>query len=272
MATTTAPPPTHQQQQLKEHNNIADNSLELFQQSWRAYRCIVDCNYMDHQGLTEAVSTLLPTLLTPPPKEEEQWMVDLGVGDLGLLAPILRPLPLSGFIGVDAAAEVLPLASKNLGPTSFPCEWTQADILAWAEERSHLSSSSSSSTTLPKLKVVTCFFALHHLEDSRKQQVLAALLPCMASSGGSLLVADVFRNEGEAREPYMTKYRERIAGWEKMCVEDRQLIDAHVSSSDFPSEREIFRRLAAEVGWESKWVWRGCYGAEALLLLQPKRQ
>ena len=42
-------------------------------------------------------------------------MVDLGCGDLALLAPLLRRLPLGSYTGLDLTAQVLPLAQQGLG-------------------------------------------------------------------------------------------------------------------------------------------------------------
>lgn len=253
----------------QSHHNVAANSLALFEQSWRAYRGIVDHDYMEHRALTAAVAQNLPQLL---PVSSKGWMADLGCGDLGLLAPILLPLPLAGFIGVDATAEVLPQAAKRLGSSPpWPCEWVAADLLNWSEERSHLvltAAAEKGGEAPPQLAVVSCLFALHHLADPLKKRVLAALRPCLAP-GGCLLVADVFREDGETREDYMIRYRARIQSWRELDSESRALIDAHVSSSDFPSEKSVFQQLAAEAGWTSRWLWHGTHRAESLLLLQP---
>lgn len=255
---------------------------------------------MEHAALTAAIAAVLPTLL-PPPGSSTGWMADLGCGDLGLLAPLLRPLPLAGFIGVDATAEVLPLAATRLGGgggegveggnggAPWPCEWVCADLLDWSEERrkalqeegaadasgvesSSRSSSSGSTKTSSyppqRLHVVSCLFALHHLSDPLKQQALAALRASMAP-GGSLLVADVFRKDGEDREAYLARYRARTVEWVGLEKEEREVVLEHVCSSDYPSERSAFVALAGRAGWgKARWLWGGRHEAEAVVLLQ----
>jgi len=278
---------------MTAHHNVTPSSLHLFEETWGAYRKLVDHDYMEHAALTAAIAAVLPTLLPPPchtTGSRQGWMADLGCGDLGLLAPLLKPLPLEGFIGVDATAEVLPSAAARLERGGggeegrlmpWPCEWVCADLLNWSEARrealreeemesssSSSSSGSSSSSSPPRLHVVSCLFALHHFSDPHKEQALAALRACMAP-GGSLLVADVFRKDGEGREEYLDRYRARTVGWVALEEEERGNILEHVCSSDYPSERSEFVRLAGRAGWgKARWLWGGRHEAEAVVLLQ----
>ena len=247
-------------------SNVARDSLELFTRSWRAYRHVVDLDLMEHRALTRALEALLLERSNGAPLG---WMADLGCGDLGLLAPILRRLPLAGLIGVDAAAAVLPLAAARMEGSPFPCQWIGADLLAWSEARRARQAADPDGPGAERLSLVSCLFALHHLDDAHKRRVLEALRPCLAADGW-LLVADVFRADGEERPAYIQRYLQRIASqWQELPAAERQLVGDHLSASDFPAEREAFRQLAAAAGWRSRWIWNGSHGAEALLLLEP---
>jgi trans-aconitate methyltransferase len=60
----------------------------------------------------------------PPPA----WL-DLGCGDLALLAPLLPRLPLGHHTGLDLAEAVLPLAQRTLGGGAlFHCRWMRVAI------------------------------------------------------------------------------------------------------------------------------------------------
>ncbi|TFJ86682.1 hypothetical protein NSK_001771 [Nannochloropsis salina CCMP1776] len=318
------------------HQNFNPSSLQLFEHAWQAYRKLVDNDYMEHSALTTAIALILPTLLPSPcpvTGKKEAWMADLGCGDLGLLAPMLRPLPLAGFIGVDATAEVLPLAARRLNARAeslqarppWPCEWVCADLLEWSEKRRdvmrgisggvgdaqgrvsfflskeedgrtghrHVEGKAEGRETVAEedgctvrkdagggcsglplspvpryLNVVSSLFALHHLSDSGKQRALTALRACVAP-GGSMLVADIFRQDGEERELYLERYEARSREWTALTEEERELITEHVRSSDFPSERSAFERMAKEAGWAGvRWLWEASHAAEALVLLQ----
>ncbi len=247
-------------------SNVSRGSLELFTRSWQAYRHVVDLDLMEHRALTRALEALLLERGGGAPLG---WMADLGCGDLGLLAPILRRLPLAGLIGVDATAAVLPLAAARMEGSPFPCQWIDSDLLDWSEARRAQRESDPPGPGPEPLSLVSCLFALHHLDDSNKQRVLEALRPCLAPDG-CLLVADVFRGDGEDRQAYIQRYLQRIASqWQELPAAERQLVGDHLSASDFPAEREQFRQLAAAAGWQSHWLWNGRHGAEALLLLEP---
>ncbi len=251
-------------------SNAAAGSLELFRRSWQAYRRVVDLDLMEHRALTRALEAELQQRGDRHGQAAPLgWMADLGCGDLGLLAPILRRLPLAGLVGVDATAAVLPLAAARLEGSPFPCHWVCADLLAWSEARRSAAEAESPAGGAEPLSLVSCLFALHHLADPDKRRVLEALRPCLAP-GGCLLLADVFRRDGEDRDTYIQRYRRRIARhWQALPAAERQLVEEHLSASDFPSERGQFQRLAAAAGWRSRWLWAGSHGAEALLLLEP---
>jgi hypothetical protein len=87
--------------------------------------------------------------------------------------------------------------------------------------------------------------------------------------GGALLVADVFRKDGEDRQTYLERYKARTVGWVALEEEERGSILEHVCSSDYPSERSEFVALAGRAGWgKARWLWGGKHEAEAVLLLQ----
>ena len=106
--------------------------MDLFERQWATYRAIVDHNLMEHREVAAATTAVLEDWLkqrpadAPPPR-----MVDLGCGDLALLAPLLRRLPLGSYTGLDLAPPVLTLAKQSLGPVPYPTQWLEGDRLAW---------------------------------------------------------------------------------------------------------------------------------------------
>ena len=88
---------------------------------------------MEHCEISEATTAGIHQWLA---QREDQTqavaMVDLGCGDLGQLAPLLRTLPLKKYVGLDLTQAVLPLAQRNLGSVPYPCVWEQGDLLNWA--------------------------------------------------------------------------------------------------------------------------------------------
>lgn len=151
-------------------------------------------------------------------------MVDLGCGDLGVLAPMLRNLPLGFYAGLDLSAQVLPRAKATLGSVAFACQWKTQDLMDWAAaepgpEQVHLLHSS---------------FALHHPADADKLRFFQ-LAHRQLAPDGMFLWADVFRDPGEAREGYLERYVERIhAAWTPLDAGQKQQVIDHSTTCDFP--------------------------------------
>ncbi|MEX1323678.1 MAG: class I SAM-dependent methyltransferase, partial [Synechococcaceae cyanobacterium] len=162
--------------------------MDLFDRQWVTYRTVVDHDLMEHRQLTGAINAAIHTWLAGRDAGAERpRMVDLGCGDLGVLAPMLRNLPLGCYAGLDLCAEVLPKAKATLGPVAFACQWQTQDLMDWAAaepgpEQVHLLHSS---------------FAVHHLSDGDKLRFLQ-LAHRQLTPDGMFLWADVFRDPGEA--------------------------------------------------------------------------
>ena len=113
---------------------------------------------MEHRSLTAVLERELWRQLErvghPSPHSQSDLeglasLADLGSGDLALLAPLYRSLPLERFTGVDAAASVLGLAAEVLGPVAYPCSWEHEDLLLWSRREG-----------AERYRLVVCCFAL----------------------------------------------------------------------------------------------------------------
>lgn len=80
----------------------------------------------------------------------------------------------------------------------------------------------------------------------------------------------MFRQPGESREDYVTRYVERIqSGWACLESHQRSLVIDHLSTHDMPADAARIRQTAEACGWQWHWLWRGQHRAEALALLTP---
>ena len=233
--------------------------MDLFDRQWATYRAVVDADLMEHQALTAATAQALQSFgaqrsgnLAPP------HMVDLGCGDLGLLAPVLQQLPLGSYAGLDLTAAVLPLAQRALGPVPYPARFEEGDLLAWAQ-----------ATHGPnRIDILHSSFAIHHLDGQQKRSLLRLLRPKMAE-GSIFLWADVFREPGESRAHYVERYAARIrSSWTLDPAANEQVI-SHLSTFDNPEDRSEIAAAAKACGWSWQWLWQGEHQAEALALLRP---
>jgi SAM-dependent methyltransferase len=234
--------------------------MDFFDRQWATYRAVVDHDLMQHRALTAALGEALEAWLAARPAgAAPPRMVDLGCGDLAVMAPLLRRLPLGSYLGVDLSAPVLPRAANALGPVPYPCRWREQDLLAWAEAE----------PGPEPVDLLHSAFAIHHLGDDDKARFLRLCRRHLAPDG-LFLWADVFRPPGEERPAYVARYVGRIrSGWGVLTPEQQQPVIDHLSQFDFPPDREAIRRVAEACGWRWQWLWQGDHRAEALALLTP---
>ena len=234
--------------------------MDLFEKQWASYRAVVEHDLMEHRALTAATAAVLDGWLERrPASAAAPGLVDLGCGDLALLAPLLRRLPLGAYTGLDLTPAVLPLAAAALGKVPYPTHWQEGELLAWACDP-------AASEPVP---IVHSAFALHHLSDGQKAEFLAAARRRI-SADGLLLWADVFREPNETLAAYRQRYSRRInLSWGALTPEQQGQVIDHLSRFDMPAERGAIELAAAAAGWNWQWVWQGRHQAEALAMLTP---
>jgi trans-aconitate methyltransferase len=81
--------------------------MDLFEKQWASYRAVVEHDLMEHQAVADA------TAAAPQ-------LVDLGCGDLALLAPLLRRLPLGSYTGLDLTPAVATPGQSGPGHCALP--------------------------------------------------------------------------------------------------------------------------------------------------------
>ena len=244
--------------------------MDLFQQQWATYRAVVEHDLMEHQAVASATMHAIETWLERrPPDAAAPRMVDLGCGDLALLAPWLRGLPLGSYTGLDLTAAVLPLAQQALGGTAYPCRWLEADLLGWAQDTGPSTNAEPDRTASEPVDLLHSAFAIHHLSDAQKTTFLEAARQRISATGLFIWV-DIFRQPGETRERYLERYRQRIrGGWQVLSSEQQEQVISHLSSFDIPADRAAIQAEAEQAGWQWRWGWNGQHQAEALAVLTP---
>jgi len=245
--------------------------MDFFERQWSSYRAIVEHDLMEHRAVAGATARAIDGWLAArPATAAAPRMVDLGCGDLALLAPLLQRLPLGRYSGLDLAAVVLPLAQQALGAVPYPTEWLEGDLLAWA--RGELATPAPEACDGDRAgctDILHSAFAIHHLDDDAKATFLQAarqrISPC-----GLFIWVDVFREPGESRSAYIARYSSRIHnGWPQLSSEQQEHVINHLGSFDIPADRETIAAAAAEAGWQWHWAWQGAHQAEAMAVLTP---
>ena len=91
-------------------------------------------------------------------------------------------------------------------------------------------------------------YAIHHLQDSEKKQLLTDACRRLAK-GGIIIIIDVFRKEGRSRDEYLDSYINWMAeSWTAISLAGKELIWEHVRQFDFPTTIGFITACAAELG------------------------
>jgi 2-polyprenyl-3-methyl-5-hydroxy-6-metoxy-1,4-benzoquinol methylase len=231
--------------------------MEFFERQWRTYRDVVDHDWMEHRGITTAATDALRSWMAAHPERQgKARLLDLGCGDLALMGPVFGGLQLGSYVGVDLTEQVLPLARTALGRSPFEISFQHADISTFI-------------ATQRDIDLVHASLVLHHLDDDQKAAFLTGLREVVRPDG-TFVWADVFRAPDESRDAYVARYAERIRrDWSAIDEADREAIVTHMSTFDFPADREAIVETAAKAGWDWQWLWQGHHQAEAVALLRP---
>jgi cyclopropane fatty-acyl-phospholipid synthase-like methyltransferase len=241
--------------------------MDFFERQWTSYRAIVEHDLMEHRAVAEATATAIQAWFdarpatAPPPH-----LLDLGCGDLALLAPLLQRLPLASYTGLDLTPAVLPLAQQALGSVPFPSHWVEGDLLAWAT----LGTAAEGDAVVGQpVDILHSAFAIHHLSDADKATFLQAARQRIAP-GGLFIWIDVFRQAGENLEAYVARYTRRITTlWPQLTTEQQEHVISHLSRCDIPADRQAIAAASEAAGWQWHWGWQGAHQAEALAVLTP---
>ncbi|MCP9776153.1 trans-aconitate 2-methyltransferase [Cyanobium sp. WAJ14-Wanaka] len=238
--------------------------MDFFNRQWSSYRAVVEHDLMEHQAVATATAlTINDWLAARPGHAPAATMLDLGCGDLALLAPLLKKLPLGRYTGLDLAAVVLPLAAQALGTVPYPSHWREGDLLGWS------TGIDGSDPALDQPDILHSAFAIHHLSDGDKERFLGGARRRI-QPGGMFLWVDVFREPGETRQAYIDRYVQRITGgWQALSSEQKDHVINHLSQFDMPADREAIQASAEAAGWHWHWAWQGKHRAEAMALLTP---
>ena len=194
-----------------------DDETALFRKSWTLYDAISEKNYMFHREIYAHVGELLELRRQAGPYR----LLDLGCGNARFLAPWLHATPPAEYHGVDLSPSALDEARDYLkGIASVSLH--HKDMLQAVQEMD------------TSFDVIFTSFAVHHLDFGSKQRLFSACAARLAP-GGSFIMVDVVREEGQTREQYLEGYLGGMrAHWTAVPPDELEQACAHVAAYDFP--------------------------------------
>jgi SAM-dependent methyltransferase len=212
-------------------DRIDPSTVELFQDSWKRYRVMVDNNYLFHR---EAYGGLRRVLDKDYPRPFR--FLDIACGDASAAAIALRGTSIAHYRGVDFSAAALTLAAVNLRVLGCPVDLTECDFL------------DIESYAAAPLDIVWIGLSLHHLLLPAKldfmRKVRSRLLP-----GGSLIVFEDTSPDGEDRAGWMRRWDLQRPLWTAYSDSDWEAVSAHVHAADFPETDSTWRQLGRDAGF-----------------------
>ena len=274
---------------ISNSNNAGLTSLEMFQKSWTTYKTVVQADLMEHKSMTARIKQAIDSwienhsILNNSPKINIS-VADLGFGDLALLGPVYRALPLQLFCGVDMSLPALKLAQKEFDISSHHSTaeelsskpetlWLNEDLLSWSrtiEVDQIADGSLSNNSRIQQFDIIVCTFSVHHLSDEDKKKVLVSLSGNKLKKGGIILMADIFMIENEDRNAYIARFLNHIThNWDVISETQKGELVKHVFENDFPAPLKYFMsHTVPECGLNCELLWSDSSDFEKLLVLK----
>ncbi|MDP4584328.1 MAG: class I SAM-dependent methyltransferase [Verrucomicrobiales bacterium] len=209
-----------------------DDCTTLFRRSWSLYDAITAGNYMFHREFYGEIAAIV----SDRGQAGDYTLLDLGCGNARFLSPCLRAAPPLSYTGVDLSPTALAEAHDYLAGLDG-VSLHEDDMVEFARRAGEGS-----------FDIVFSGYAMHHLDEADKARLLSACSAALAP-GGSFLLIDVLREDGQSREDYLTAYLGMMRGeWTAVPAEMIEEACNHVAAHDQPSSLAELSALAEEAG------------------------
>ena len=209
-----------------------DNTIvSLFQQNWRIYRIMVEENFVFHREVYARLHEVLAGITTP------FRFLDVGCGDAGNAALILKGTSVAAYHGIDLAPEALAIAEKILG--SLPCPVT-LEVGDYADALRRRTDPAD---------IIWVGLSLHHCRYDEKEAVLRDIRRILVPRGLLLFYENTSR-DGESRDDWLARWDLQRPSWSAYDDADWTTMREHVGAADFPETVSGCRRLAETTGFQ----------------------
>jgi SAM-dependent methyltransferase len=199
-----------------------------FNENWQRYLSAVRNNTLYHREMMSALQEFLSMNMEDKPFS----FVDVGCGDSSNVAPILADTSIHKYIGIDAAKDVLLMASNTL--EQLTCE---KDFIA-----------DNMTTAIPNLSspvdIIFTSYAVHHLSSQDKINFIATCKQKLKPHGFLLMVDGVLKHN-QSRDEWLDNLQARMAETNLDVAADEIVARMeHPRIDDFPESIETFAKIA----------------------------
>ena len=211
------------------------DNTEIFKKNWWIYQQVTEHNYMFHHDFEKEVSSILKRDFQT---EQPISVLDSGCGDSWLLSRLLKGRNVASFTGYDMSEMALSFAEKNLAGLS-----SSLHLQAGPMEESIKKAAPES------FDLIYSSFAIHHLQDADKKELLSDFYSRL-KQGGTIILIDILRDSSLSRHEYIEEYIRYIdQTWNVFSADDKQLIFDHMRNYDFPVVANEFISWMEEAGF-----------------------
>jgi cyclopropane fatty-acyl-phospholipid synthase-like methyltransferase len=213
--------------------NINSASL-YFNENWQRYQITLRNNTLYHR---EMLSALQQFLLVNMGSRAFSF-VDVGCGDSSTVAPILADTAIRKYIGIDAAKNVLEMATDTL--RSLDCE---KEFIA--------DNMTTAITEIPtSVDIIYSSYAVHHLSLQDKISFIANCKQKL-NPNGFLLMVDAVLKAGQTRNEWLDALQARMVETNPGVPSDEIMSRMqHPRDGDFPESIETFAKIAEQQAWK----------------------
>jgi SAM-dependent methyltransferase len=222
--------------QIESRENSAPHPKEFFNNQWKLYQKVLNNNYMKHREFYGVLHDFLVSYFQKPFS-----LLDLGCGDASFTARALLNTTIDSYRGIDLSEPALEIARNNIEPICSDHLFIQGDLFELVPELVKNQKDS--------FDVILASFALHHLTLAQKDYILEQLSHLLNANSVFILI-DIVRREDENREAYIKRYLDGVnKDWSLLTSQEILMVEAHISSSDFPETQETLHLMAQKHGF-----------------------
>lgn len=216
-------------------SNTMNEASTYFNANWQRYKDSVSKNMLFHREMFNALNQFLSEYM----QGQNFSFVDVGCGDSSSIEPVLVNKSIKKYIGIDAANNVLKMASTTLAHINCDKEFIAEDMTTAI---SRLSS---------PVDIIFTSYAVHHLSPQEKSNFISDCKSKLANNGFLLMVDGVLEaNTTRAEWLDALEARFKITDPE-IPQEEIKIRMEHPRANDYPEEISQFAAIAKTQGWRN---------------------
>jgi 2-polyprenyl-3-methyl-5-hydroxy-6-metoxy-1,4-benzoquinol methylase len=206
---------------------------QIFIRNWEIYQKVIRENYMKHLELGEAAQKHLQIFVQHSPIR----MLDIGCGDAHQISEQLKPLNLSTYTGYDLSEQATKFAEKHFSEIEKNAKF-QIGRMEELIKKDHAS-----------YNVVYSSFAIHHLNDNEKKEIIEDIYHKLEANGLFILI-DIKRLPRQSIDGYKKSYAHWInEDWHALDKDEKNAIIDHLNTCDIPVETQTYVEYALDSGF-----------------------